>query len=94
MTDGAHEDTIYNYDKYIGNGMVSAVYTWQHVDASVNWTYSYAGMQYGSVMADLDIPITSFVSGYVRYFHGYGESLIDYNHFSNTLSAGIVLDTW
>ena len=94
MTDGAHEDTIYNYDKYIGNGKVSAVYTWRHFDASVNWTYSYAGMQYGSVMADLDIPITNFVSGYIRYFHGYGESLIDYDYKANTLSAGIVLDTW
>ena len=94
MTDGAHEDTIYNYDKYIGNGEVHGMYSWKHFDFSVNWTYSLSGMEYGSVMTDLDIPLSNFVSGYVRYFHGYGESLIDYNHKANTLSAGIVLDTW
>ena len=66
----------------------------KHFDFGLKWTYSFAGVQYGSIMADVDIPLSNYVSGYVRYFNGCGESLIDYDYRSNTLSAGIVLDTW
>ncbi len=94
MSDGAHEDEVYDYDKFIGNGEVHAMYSWRHFDFGLKWTYSFAGIEYGSIMTDLDIPLTDYLSGYVRYFNGYGESLIDYDYKSNTLSAGIVLDTW
>lgn len=94
MSDGAREDEVYDYKKYMGDGEVHGIYTWNHFDLGVTWDYSYSGLQYGSVMTDLDIPLSKYVSGYVRYFYGYGESLIDYNYKSNTLSAGIVLDTW
>jgi len=94
MGDGAHEDEVYDYEKYLGNGEVHGIYTWKHFNLGVTWDYSFSGLQYGSVMVDLDIPMSNYISGYVRYFHGYGESLIDFDYRSNTLSAGIVLDTW
>jgi len=94
LGDGAHEDAIYDYEKYIGSGEIHGIYSWHHFDFGVTWNYSYEGLEYGSVMLDLDIPLTNYLSGYVRYFNGYGESLIDYDYRSNTLSAGIVLDTW
>ncbi len=94
LKDGAHEDEVYDYAKYLGNGEIHAVYTWRHFDLGVTWDYSFSGLKYGSVMVDLDIPMSNYVSGYVRYFNGYGESLIDFDYRSNTLSAGIVLDTW
>ena len=94
MGDGAHEDEAYDYEKYLGNGEVKAIYTWRHFDVGATWSYSFAGLEYGSIMVDLDIPLSNYVSGYVRYFNGYGESLIDFDYRSNTISAGIVLDTW
>lgn len=94
MGDGAKEDEAYDYGKYIGNGEVHGIYTWRHINMGVTWSYSYSGLQYGSIKSDLEIPISQYVSGYVRYFYGYGESLIDYDYKSNTLSAGIVLDSW
>jgi len=93
MTDGAAEDN-YDYEKYIGSGELNAVYRWNHMDFGAIYKYSYDGFSYGSIMFDADIPLSNYVSAYVRYFHGYGESLIDYNYRSKTLSAGIVLDTW
>ena len=94
MGDGAHEDEVYDYEKYLGSGEIHGVYTWKHFDLGATWDYSFSGLQYGSVMLDLDIPMSNYVSGYVRYFHGYGESLIDFDYRANTLSVGIVLDTW
>jgi len=94
LDDGAHEDDRFDYATYLGNGAINGIYSWRHFDFGVRWDYSFAGLEYGSVTVDLDIPMTDYVSGYVRYFNGYGESLIDFDYRANTLSAGIVLDTW
>jgi len=93
MSDGAVEDN-FDYEKYIGSGELNAVYRWKHLDLGATYTYSYDGLSYGSLKLDANIPLSDYVSAYIRYFHGYGESLIDYDYRSKTLSTGIVLDTW
>jgi phospholipase A1/A2 len=39
-------------------------------------------------------PITGYISGYVQGFSGYGQSLIEYNHRTNSIGAGISLSNW
>ena len=48
----------------------------------------------GAVELGWSIPITNNVKGYVTYFNGYGESLVDYNESANRIGFGVMLNDW
>lgn len=48
----------------------------------------------GGVQLDYVKPLSRGVSGYVQMFHGYGQSLVDYNQESTTVGIGIMLTDW
>ena len=51
----------------------------------------------GAVQFDWSFPLPLFgdkVNGYIQYFNGYGEGLLDYNVNSNRISAGFMLVDW
>lgn len=39
-------------------------------------------------------PITAYLKGYVQVFSGYGQSLIEYNHRTNSAGLGLALSDW
>ena len=39
-------------------------------------------------------PLTSYLKGYVQVFSGYGQSLIEYNHRTNSAGLGLALNDW
>jgi phospholipase A1 len=52
------------------------------------------GSDRGSVRLGWSFPIGGTLKGYVRYFYGYGDGLIDYNHRTSRISVGVVLFDW
>lgn len=61
-------------------------------------TYEYAAMVRGNpatgkgaVRVGMTFPLFARFRGYVEFFNGYGDSLIDYNHFQRRLGLGVAL---
>jgi phospholipase A1 len=46
----------------------------------------------GAVQLGWAFPVVSRLKGYVQVFSGYGQSLIDYNSYQNTVGVGVLLD--
>lgn len=48
----------------------------------------------GAVELTYSFPIVNHVKGYVQYFNGYGETMLDYDFHSHRVSLGIALNDW
>jgi phospholipase A1 len=55
-----------------------------------------SGCSEGAVELGWSLPLGDYryIKGYVQYFNGYGESLIDYNRQTNRIGLGFVLTDW
>lgn len=57
-------------------------------------------MSHGSIQLDYYFPISRFwgmgdhLRGYIQFFHGYGETITDYNFRRTTLGIGLALREW
>lgn len=48
----------------------------------------------GAIELGWNFPVHKKVRGYVQWFNGYGESLLDYDNHSNSIGFGIQLSEW
>jgi phospholipase A1 len=84
-------------DDYMGHGEFRVAYGRSgHVVSAMMRNQLESGFDRGAVELSWSFPVFNYpyLKGYVQYFYGYGESLIDYNHKVNRLGIGISITDW
>lgn len=94
IPESRREDDNSNINRYMGYGDVRLQYRFddrQTLGALVR--YNPASGK-GGLQLDYTFPLAGRLKGYVQGFHGYGESLLDYNHKHNSIGVGVMLNDW
>lgn len=89
-----HGDDNPDIEKYVGNGELTLAYHTNGNTFSTIWRNNLRRRNKGSVKLGWSFPLFRRLKGYVQYFNGYGESLIDYNAYSNRIGVGFLLTDW
>jgi phospholipase A1 len=84
-----------NIGKYLGYGRVLVSYKYYRNVISLEALNLIGGEpRHETAQLTWSFPITSYIKGYVQVFSGYGQSLIEYNHRTNSAGVGIALNDW
>ena len=93
-------DHSYNEDnpdmsRYLGYGQTVIGYHWGKQTFSLMLrNYVTSGFARGAAQVAWSFPLTHTIKGFVQVFHGYGQSLIEYNHSTTAVGAGVALNDW
>jgi len=82
---------------YLGHYELRAAYKWgDHVFSAMSRNNLESGFSRGAVELTWSFPLGNypFLKGYIQYFNGYGESLIDYDNHVNKVGIGFALTDW
>lgn len=83
-----------NITKYLGYERTVLGYKFNNgVELSV-WLRNIEHGRYFAVQGEFHVPITHHMQFYVQVFHGYGQSLIEYNQKTTSGGVGISLNGW
>lgn len=84
-----------NIVSYLGYGQILIAYKYYHqVFSLLTHNLIEGGGKRATAEFTWSFPITSYLDGYVQVFSGYGQSLIEYNHRTNSAGIGIALSNW
>ena len=89
------DDENPNIENYLGYGEVRGVYKRgeQVFSAMLRDNLKTSGNK-GAIELGWSFPLHRRLKGYVQYFNGYGECLLDYNERSQRVGVGLMLSDW
>lgn len=95
IPESAEDDDNPNIEKYLGYGEIWAYYFWKNhrFGLIVRNNLDFRNNR-GALQVEWSFPLVKWVSGYLQYYNGYGENLLDYNHSVNRIGIGFILKDW
>jgi len=97
ISEDADVDDNPDITDYMGHYELRAGYKWnKHLFSIMSRNNLESGFDRGAVEFGWSFPLWTYpyMKGYVQYFRGYGESLIDYDRRVNRIGIGISLTDW
>ena len=89
------EDDNPDIEEYLGYGELSLYFNNDNRITGVRlWNNLLDSDNHTSVQLDWNFPIGSGFKGYIQFFNGYGETLVDYNYRTRRIGFGIMLTDW
>ncbi|WP_203143667.1 phospholipase A [Marinobacter mangrovi] len=90
------EDDNPDIDKYLGYGDYWAVYKIDNdrtLSLKLRNNFRTSDNK-TSIQLGYSFPVGETIKGFIQYYNGYGESLIDYNERIQRIGVGIMLNDW
>jgi phospholipase A1/A2 len=97
LPENDEDDDNPTLSEYVGYGELWGTLYWKKQRFALMLRNNLRAENKGAVQVDWSFPLPLIgdkVSGYLQYFNGYGEGLLDYNSSSNRISAGFMLTDW
>lgn len=95
LPEGVGDDDNPDIEDFLGYGELLVVRKWREHTLSLMLRNNLRSSENrGAVQVNWSFPLGSKLRGYVQYFNGYGESLVDYNHAVNRFGLGVSLTDW
>lgn len=91
------DDDNPNITKYMGHYEIGATYKWDdHTFSLMTRNALESNFHRGAVQFSWSFPMGDwpYLRGYLQYYNGYGESLIDYDQYVNRVGVGLSLTDW
>jgi phospholipase A1 len=79
---------------YLGNGRVLVAYKYYRQTFALQASNFIENSKRTSAELTWSFPLIPYVKGYVQVFSGYGQSLIEYNHRTNSGGIGVAFSDW
>ncbi|MDP0562545.1 MAG: phospholipase A [Candidatus Endonucleobacter sp. (ex Gigantidas childressi)] len=77
-------------EDYMGHYEFWSIYSFNQCEVSSLIRYNFSTKR-GACELGMSFPLWHRIRGYIQYFEGYGDSLIDYNHNTQRISIGFLL---
>ncbi|MHB8771790.1 MAG: phospholipase A [Syntrophales bacterium] len=95
IPEGESRDDNPDITSYLGYGELWLGTVWKdyHLALMLRNNLRFDGNR-SALQCEVSFPLLEHLNGYIQYFAGYGESLIDYNHFTNRIGVGVMVKDW
>ena len=89
--DDTNGDDNPDIEKFMGHFELRSAYRWNNHEFSLMGRNNLRADNKGAIELGWSFPLMGHLKGYIQYFNGYGESLVDYNHNTERVGVGILL---